>query len=198
MSEEATFVAACRAVADVLPRFSDMVRQSQPSARKAVGTWTLADVACHVSHVIEKDTDAIVGKPLPDVALSPAAVGVMTNAMLADDRERDVVALADRIDGLGASFLELERDPPTEDVPWIGGTPLPPSAVACHLLEELLVHGFDVARAAGSRWFINPAHAALAIAGGAVPIIGASPQSWVRPSYDPDVRARVEIRLRGH
>src|SRR5207248_10606860 len=30
------------------------------------------------------------------------------------------------------------------------------------------------------------------------PIIPASPQSWVRPSYDPRARARVEIRLCGH
>src|SRR5439155_100381 len=38
----------------------------------------------------------------------------------------------------------------------------------------------------------------LAIVGAAVPIMSASPASWVRPGYDPRVRARVEIRLRGH
>jgi len=70
--------------------------------------------------------------------------------------------------------------------------------VACHLLEELLVHGYDVAKAARTRWRIAPAHAALAIVGGAVPILSASPGSWVKPSYDPHVRARVEFRLRGH
>src|SRR5207249_9808958 len=70
--------------------------------------------------------------------------------------------------------------------------------VACHLLEELLVHGYDVAKAARTRWRIAPAHAALAIVGGAVPILSASPESWVKPSYDPHVRPRVEFRLRGH
>ena len=28
--------------------------------------------------------------------------------------------------------------------------------------------------------------------------MSASPKSWVKPSYDPRVRARVEFRLRGH
>ena len=53
-------------------------------------------------------------------------------------------------------------------------------------------------KAAGTRWRIAPAHAALAIVGGAVPILSASPESWVKRSYDPHVRARVEFRLRGH
>jgi hypothetical protein len=70
--------------------------------------------------------------------------------------------------------------------------------VACHLLEELLVHGYDAAKAARTRWRIAPAHAALAIVGGAVPIMSASPQSWVKPTYDPKARSRIEIRLRGH
>ncbi|MFL6241176.1 MAG: hypothetical protein ACJ735_16970 [Actinomycetes bacterium] len=164
----------------------------------AVGTWGVAEVACHVSHVIQKDTDAVLGKPLPDIELSPAAVGVMTASLLDEDPERNVTVLADRIDAVGSAFVDLAADPPSEPISWIGGTQLPPSAVACHLLEEVLVHGFDLATAARRRWRLEPAHAALAIAGGAVPIIAASPQSWVRAGYDLRVRARVEFRLRRH
>jgi hypothetical protein len=46
-------------------------------------------------------------------------------------------------------------------------------------------------------WRIEPAHASLAIVGGALPIIGGSPESWLNKNYDPTVRARVEFRLRG-
>ena len=192
------FATACGAVADVLPRFTELLRRNAAVTRTAVGSWTLPEVACHVSHVVEKDTDALLRRPLPHVELSPAAVSVWTDAMLTNDPERDVHALADRIDALGSAFLAIGTSPPTEPVTWVGGTQLAPSAVACHLLEELLVHGFDVARAARQRWRIEPSYAALAITGAAVPIIAASPQSWVRPNSDPRVRARVEIRLRGH
>jgi SCP-2 sterol transfer family protein len=74
---------------------------------------------------------------------------------------------------------------------------LPASAVACHLLEELLVHGFDVAQATRARWKIEPAHAVLAIEGAAVPILAASPDTWAKPSAA-HLRARIEIRVRRH
>ena len=193
------FQQAATAVAEVLPRFTSLLRGHHDVRARAVGTWTLPDVACHVSHVIEKDTDALTCSPLPDVALSPASVAVWTDSMLAADPERDLDVLADRIDKLGERFLQLRTDPPRQaTVPWVGGTPLPPPAIACHLLEELLVHGYDASHAARAKWPIDPAHAALAITGDAVPVIAASPQSWVRESYDPSVRARVEMRLRGH
>jgi hypothetical protein len=192
-----TFDAACAAIGAVLPRFTALLREHHSASGPAVGSWTLPDVACHVSHVIDKDTDALRRRDLPDVALSPADVAVMTNSMLAEDPERDLAKLADRIDSLGAAFLELRADPPREPVTWIGGTQLPSSAVACHLLEEVLVHGHDAAAAAHTQWRIEPEHAVLAITGAAVPIIAASPQSFVRPGVDPSVRARVQVRLRG-
>ena len=198
MNEGTTFADACAAIEEVLPRFTELLRRNHSVTTSAIGDWTLPEVACHVSHVISKDTDSLAGRMLPDVELSPAAVGVATNEMLADDPERDLVVLADRIDTLGATFLALRAHPPTAPVIWIGGTKLAPSAVACHLLEELLVHGHDVARAAGTRWRTEPRHAALAILGAAVPIIAASPQSWLRPGYEPHRRVRVQFRLRGH
>lgn len=197
MNDRTTFVDACAAVEDVLPRFTELLRHNTDVTAKAVGTWTLPDVACHISHVIETDTDALAHRELPSVELSPAGVALWTTSMLADDPERNLRALADRIDTLGAAFFNLRTNPPTDPVTWIGGTQLPPSAVACHLLEELLVHGYDAAKAARTSWPIEPAHAALAIVGAAVPIIAARPQSWVRSSYDPRVRTRVEVRLRG-
>lgn len=197
MNDQRSFDAACAAVSEVLPRFTALLREHRGATGTAVGTWSLPDVACHVSHVVEKDTDALRRRDLPFVALSPSDVAVMTNSMLADDPERDLAALADRIDALGAEFLELRNDPPREQVTWVGGTQLPPSAVACHLLEEVLVHGHDAATAVGSKWPIKAGHAALAITGAAVPIIAASPQSFIRPGVDPSVRARVQVRLRG-
>jgi hypothetical protein len=187
------------AVEEVLPRFTDLLRHNRAVTRRAVGSWGVAEVACHVSHVLAADTDAIAGRPLPAVErLSTADVAAATASMLDADPERDVRVLADRIDVLGSTFLDVSANPPAEPVGWIGGVQLPASAVICHLLEELLVHGFDVSRAARARWTIEPAHAALAIAGAAVPIIASSPQTWAKQSRAAKLRARVEIRARRH
>ena len=197
MTDQAIFERACGAIEEVLPAFAELVRLNPGVTVPAVGRWTLPEVACHVSHVIEKDTDALARRQLPFIELSPQAVAVWTEAMLADDPERDVTVLANRITALGSAFLELRAKPSAEPVTWVGGTQLPPSAVVCHLLEELLVHGYDVAKAARARWRIEPEHAALAIVGAVLPIIAASPKSWLSQSYDLPARARVEFRLRG-
>src|SRR5436305_14990983 len=118
----ATYEDWCAEVVEVLPRFTEMLRRNRGVTATAVGNWTLPEVACHVSHVIEKDTDALMGRTLPDVELSPAAVAVATNSMLDDDPERDLTVLADRIDALGAPFLALQADPPTDAATCIGGT----------------------------------------------------------------------------
>lgn len=195
---DARLAEACAAIEDALPRFTELLRGNPGVTATAVGSWTLPEVACHLSHAIETDIDVLTGGPVPDVELLPAAVAVWNDSMLDDDPERDLTVLADRIDALGATFLGLQADPPSDAVTWIGGTQLPPNAVACHLLGELLVHGYDVAKAARAQWRIAPAHAALAIVGAGIPVMSARPRLWVKSSYDPSVRARVEFRLRGH
>src|SRR5438876_11363420 len=106
------FADACAALEDVLPRFTELLRRNRGVTATAIGSWTLPEVACHVSHVIEKDTGALTGRPLPDVELSPAAVAIATNSMLDDDPERDLTMLAERVDALGATFLRLREDAP--------------------------------------------------------------------------------------
>jgi hypothetical protein len=131
--------------------------------------------------------------------LTPAAVAVLTDAMLAADPERNLGVLADRVETLLADFLAVSNAPVSEQVTWLGDIRLPASAVACHLLEELLVHGFDLATPTNGAWTIAPAHAALAIAGAAVPILAAaSPTAFVHPKRARGFRARFDVRLRGH
>jgi hypothetical protein len=186
------------AIAAITPSFVRLVRESAHDG-PVVGHWETGDVACHVSHVIRADTEVLAGRPPPTTELTPAAVAVLTDAMLADDPERDVGVLADRIEALLADFLAVSSAPAGEQVTWLGGVQLPASAVACHLLEELLVHGFDIASATNGEWTIAPPHAALAIAGAAVPIVtAAGPTAFVNPKSAQGFRARVDVRLRGY
>lgn len=196
MTDDVSFEAACAAIRDVMPRLSQILRTQDGGSARAVGSWTLADVAAHLSHVIERDRDALTGRPLPDVELLPTAVAGMTEEMLNADTEREPSALADRLDALSKQFVDVTA--PYGLVTWIGQTRIPASAVACHLLLETLVHGHDVATAAGVPWPIEARHARLAVVGAVLPIIAASPHSWIRTDRDPNARARVELRLRNH
>jgi hypothetical protein len=156
------------------------------------------EVAAHLSHVIRLDGDSLAGRPLPPAELRPAAVSAVTDAELAADPERDPGALAERMEAQLAEFLACNESPAIEKVTWLGGVHLPASAVMCHLLEEVLVHGFDLARAAGRPWPIAPRHATLAIVGAAAPIVtAAGPTAFVHPKHAQGFKARFDIRLRG-
>ncbi len=196
MDQNTIFDEARVAVADVLPRFTTLLRSAADSPRPAVGDWNARDVACHLSHAIEVDTAALDGGLVPEVEPTPAGLANATTSMLSADPVRDFVELADRIDARGAAFLETR--PTASRVRWFGGVELAPSAVACHLLTEMLVHGYDVAQGLRSHWPISQSHAALAVVGGGIPIINACPDLWVRNPVDPTGRARVELHLRGH
>lgn len=186
------------AIAAITPSFVRLVRQSAHDG-PVLGHWGTVDIACHVCHVINGDTDALAGRPLPVAELTPAAVAVLTDAMLAADPERNLGVLADRVETLLADFLAVSSARVSEQVTWLGDIRLPASAVACHLLEELLVHGFDLATPTNGAWTIAPAHAALAIAGAAVPILAAAgPTAFVHPKRAQGFRARFDVRLRGH
>lgn len=127
---------------------------------------------------------------------TPSGTAAWNASRLLADRQRDLEALAERIESRGGEFLDVP--PSTDDVEWLGGTRLAPTTVACHLLAELLLHGQDIACAAGERWPIKSQHAAIAIVGGGVPIINAYPDLFLRHPVDPKARARIELRLIGH
>jgi hypothetical protein len=184
------------AVADVLPRVTALLRRIAVPARAAVGEWSVADVACHLSHAIDLDTAAMSGQRLPDVEPTPTGTASWNESTLQADRQRNLGALADRIDARGDDFLRLT--PTADTVDWLGGARLAPATVACHLLAELLLHGHDIASAAREPWPIRRQHAAVAIVGGGVPIINACPDLFLRRPVDPKIRARVELRLIGH
>ena len=185
------------AIADLGPAVVDVVRESTPVA-SVLGHWGTGEIAAHISHVIRYDGDSLLGVPLPTAELRPAAVAEVTDSELAADPERDPVALAERIEGQLTDLLARTESPPFEMVTWLGGVKLPASAVMCHLLEELLVHGFDLARAGGRPWPIDPASATLAIVGAAAPIVtAAGPTAFTNPKHAVGFRARFDIRLRG-
>ena len=186
------------ALATVAPDLVRLVRRSA-HVGPVLGHWGTAEVAAHLSHVIRLDTDAVAGRVLPSATLTPKGVATVTDAELAADPERGHDALADRIELLLQDFLAAAEAPADEHVTWLGGIRLPASAVACHLLEEVLVHGYDLATETTRDWTIAPAHAALVVVGAVAPIItAAGATAFVNPRRAAGFQARLDVRLRGH
>jgi len=193
-----TLAQARAALRDVVPGLVALVRSIPDAGSASVGTWTVGDVAAHLSHVLRFDTDAIAGRPVPEAVVTTAGMAEVNAKLLADDGERDPAVLAERIGTLANEFDDVVSRPRAATVDWLQGTRLPASAVACHLLEECLVHGHDIATATGRPWPVRRHHALLVIEGAALPLIAAlPPTAFVDQEKAGSFRARVDLRLRG-
>ncbi|GAB3978327.1 hypothetical protein GCM10029978_070740 [Actinoallomurus acanthiterrae] len=193
-----TLTQARTALRDVAPRLAALVRSAPDADSASVGTWTVGEVAAHLSHVFRLDADAIAARPVPQAIVTTAGMAEVNAKMLTEDGERDPAVLADRIGTLADEFDDVVSRSRATTVDWLQGIRLPPSAVACHLLEECLVHGHDIARVTGSPWPIERHHALLAIEGAALPLIAAlPPTAFLNQEKAASFRARFDVRLRG-
>jgi len=188
----------CAALREVVPRLVALVRAAEDTDAASVGTWTVGDVAAHLTHVFRFDTDAIAGKPVPDAVVTTAGMAELNARLLAEDTERDPAVLADRLAALADEVDDAAARSTAATADWLQGTRLPPSAVVGHLLEECLMHGHDIARATGQPWPIRRDHALVAIEGGALPLIAAlPPTAFVCQRNARSFRARIDVHLRG-
>ena len=193
-----TLAQARAAVREVVPRLVALVRSVPDPNSPSVGTWTVGDVAADLSHGFRADTDAIAGRPVPEAIVTKAGIAEATAKILAEDSERDPAVLADRISTLATEFDDVASRSRSVTLDWLQGTRLPPSAVACHLLNECLIHGHDIAKATGRSWTIQRHHALLAIEAFVLPLIAAlPPTALMNQEQAGSFRARVELRLRG-
>ena len=193
-----TLAQARAAVREVVPRIVTLLRSAPDPNSPSVGTWTVGDVAAHLSHVFRADTDAIAGRPVPEAIVTKAGIAESTARILAEDNERDPAVLADRISTLASEFDDAASHSRSATLDWLQGIRLPPSAVACHLLNECLIHGHDIAKATRRSWSIQRDHALLAIEAFVLPLIAAlPPTAFMNQQQASSFRARIELRLRG-
>lgn len=195
-------------------RVTALLRSVRDTTGPAVGTWDLGDVAMHLSQA----WIAVPGLARRDLSrvyeLLPGQAGVAGDSLIADvwdlgamsveavgvDPERDAGVLADRIEERAEEFFrECEGRSAGERQAWlVQGTTVDLCTLTCHLLNETVVHGADIARAAGRPWPIDPAHAALVIQGFFLPAMAQlDPRALVDQTRAAGVRATYDIRLRG-
>jgi uncharacterized protein (TIGR03083 family) len=183
------------ALADAVQQLTALIRSVRNPAARAVGEWNAGDVAVHLVNVWEA-LPALARGDLESPLKELSDLGDLTTAMVSSEADRDLGAAAARIEAAASAYLAaaITDDGPR---PWlVRGTALPASAFACHLLNETLVHGYDIAHAEGRRWRIEPAHAGLAIMGFAFPALSVlDPRAPVDQRHAAGVRACFDIRI---
>ena len=149
------------ALANCSTQLAHMMRRVEDVSPRAVGVWSVGETIAHVAagpaHALAVIRGEIAPVPMDDVAAHNAA-------QLAGDPQRDPQVLAARLEAgtreLVAYARNIDGDPlvtPFTDVE------VPLSAVQGLILGEVLVHGFDITRATGQPWTVDPDAAALAV-----------------------------------
>ncbi|HEX8770354.1 MAG TPA: maleylpyruvate isomerase family mycothiol-dependent enzyme [Acidimicrobiales bacterium] len=177
-------------------RLSELVLAASHPERPALGDWNVGDVAVHVSHIFSVLTATARGggSIIDDVW----DLGTMTKVMVAGESDRDFKTIAERIDQGSAEFLSIVDTMSPDDVRgWIvGGVEAPASMLLCHVLNEILIHGHDIATAEHLPWPIERSDAALVIDGFLLPSLSGLGSPMVTEGARSAV-AVLDIRVRG-
>lgn len=185
------------AVREVAGRVSELLRTARRPSAPALGTWDLTDVAAHLSHAL--DAIAAMAEGGGGVLEDIWTLSSLTERLVEGESERDLSALADRIEA-GAARLNslMEAGDESSAITWlVQGVELPLPVLTCHALSELVVHGRDIARAEGVPWPILRPQAALILCGFLFPVLGSLGKVMVDQEAAVGVRATYDVRVRG-
>jgi len=169
--EPSQWQAVRAALPETAGRFANLVAGVPDANAKSLGAWSIAETASHVGMIALLYTSMIRGDggplPLPGLEepIDTASVDTISrlNALALElYPERDPGRLAERLRADVAEVLLVSTDlDPEKPVWWLGGSRVPVAGVLAHLVNELLIHGLDIARALGRPWPIPAAHEAL-------------------------------------
>jgi uncharacterized protein (TIGR03083 family) len=189
---------AANALASASERFSALLDDVDDPSRTAVGAWTIAETAAHVAFVMEHIPAYLAGtEELPGHAQEfehlADAHTVFNEDALRSASERDLSTLARKAHAGAQRLIDtadnLDRE---KRYPWFGGVAIPLSSYLAVAINEFLVHGFDIARAARRRWPVDRPTAALVVEG-LLPMV----PHYIDHDAAAGFNARYELRVRG-
>lgn len=135
----------------------------------ATEDWSVADTVAHVgtiafmyTHIVRFAEPAIpaVGERFRVTTVD--TVADLNTATLGQFTERDLPSLVARLRADIDSVLSAtESMDPATPVTWLGDSRVPICGVLAHMVNELHIHGRDIARATGTPWHVPAEHAAL-------------------------------------
>jgi uncharacterized protein (TIGR03083 family) len=133
------------------------------------------------------------GRPIRDGERFQKAVALNNARRLADLPERDPRTLAQLVlDGAGRLIDTTAGRRGDQRVSFHWGLPFTLDGVVCCALSEQILHGYDMATAAGHPWPIDPGHAALVVHG-LTPLF----ELAVSPQTTRALTVAYEVELRG-
>lgn len=175
----------------LLPALISLVRFAPDVRARAIGEWSVRDVGVHLTHVFDHYREILDGGGAGAQTFDEAARN--TQAFMDASPLTAAPDIADELDAGSKRFLErvhrIDGDP---IVPYVGGIPVASSCIVAIVLGEILVHGYDIARASGSPWPIDRHGAALTLKG-----ISAVTVHFVDKERAAGFRARYDVGLRG-
>lgn len=186
---------ALAAVGSMAGRISSLIRSIPDPDVPALGVWSAGQLAAHITHVYEIDLDLL--NEVPPTLDDLADLGEFTQTMVRDEAVCDPPALADRVERAAAEFLRVAHSMHgAEPRLWVGGVKVTATVLACHILNESMVHGLDLGRRG---WKIERRDAWLAFEGFICPMYRSlgRPAFAVHPERGAGVRATYDIRVRG-
>jgi len=155
--------------------------------------WTVREAAVHLVNYAGIYADIAQGMESPVRALNRENLLVENDMRIADVPETDPAKVADLLLEAVDTLLEGTASLPGEQpVVFHGGTPLDVAGLVGNSLGEFMLHGYDIAEAAGVPWPIDPEHAQLVLYGYA-PCYG----KIVNPKTAQGLNAGFGVEIRG-
>ena len=181
----------------LLPRLTALLRSTEQGSKNAIGTWSVADIGAHLALLFELYPDIVRGQPSPVTDLDD--LPALSAAFLEAYPERDLSILADKVEAAWDAYATAAREVgPDKTMTWHGGIGMRAATLSGILLGEILVHGYDVARATGRPWEIERQDAILTLKAIAelLPYYLTEEGKRARASFRLDVRGGTPLTLR--
>lgn len=187
LAETPSISNVCDALSNASNRYAQLLKQVKDPSIPAIGNWNVGDTAVHTASSGSYFLSMAQGKS------EPMSIDSDHSQYLESNPDRDFQALADTFtageEALIGYARGLDSDP---EVEIFKGVITSTSTLLSIELGEVLVHGYDIAKASGLTWQIPKDEAALAL-GGSLPV-------WttvVDPQSAAGFKARFELRIRG-
>lgn len=152
-------------------RFCELVSSVPDPRTRVTAKWSVADITAHVTTIAFLDTmllrAAAIPFHMPGMTEVIAATTVDTVHGLNDQvmsyfTERDAARLTGMLrDHIDLMLAASQGRDPAETVSWLGGARLSLAGLLAHLVNELLIHGNDIARGVKVPWAMPAEDAAL-------------------------------------
>jgi Mycothiol maleylpyruvate isomerase N-terminal domain len=166
---EENWTATRKYLQETADRFAGLLT-AVPGSGKATRHWTVAQTAAHVAtlsriceFLISGDAQPPPFRGVEELVRSTIVdtVDRFNETLLGQFSERDPRRLADLVRSDIDGILRASQDvDPATAVPWLGGSRVPLAGVLAHMLNELQIHGRDIARAGRAPWPVPAEEAA--------------------------------------